>query len=242
MRVIEAKNSASFEPGANAVCSASALPLSSVRLEVEARGGLARVVLSQRFENHHDEALAVTYSLPLPPDAAISAFAFRLGERRIVGEIAPRADARERFEAALAEGRTAALLDQERETLFTQRARERPTGRRRRGRDRARPAPRLDARWGVGVALPDDGAAALPGRSRSPDASQVAQLTSDTDRGRGCHSTLPSEIAWQGGRLTRYRTRSRRKWRRRLRSSRQRKAVSRSIATWWFAGWWARRR
>lgn len=120
MRVIEAKNSASFEPGANAVCSASALPLSSVRLEVEARGGLARVVLSQRFENHHDEALAVTYSLPLPPDAAISAFAFRLGERRIVGEIAPRADARERFEAALAEGRTAALLDQERETLFTQ--------------------------------------------------------------------------------------------------------------------------
>ena len=43
-----------------------ALPLRAVALRVDARGGLARVVLSQRFQNPHEETLAVTYRLPLP--------------------------------------------------------------------------------------------------------------------------------------------------------------------------------
>src|SRR5262245_5169895 len=99
---------------------AAALPLLGARLRVEASGGLARVVCEQRFENRGTEPLPVTYSLPLPADAAVSGFAFRIGERRVVGEIDRKAAARERFEEALAEGRTAALLDEERSSLFTQ--------------------------------------------------------------------------------------------------------------------------
>jgi Ca-activated chloride channel family protein len=96
------------------------LPLRGASLHTEARGGIARVILEQRFENPYAEPLTVTYSLPLPADAAVSGFSFRIGERRVVGEIDGRKAARERFEQALSEGRSAALLEQDRSSLFTQ--------------------------------------------------------------------------------------------------------------------------
>src|SRR5690242_12802233 len=77
------------------------LPLAGVVLHAEAVGGVARVVCEQRFVNRSSDPLHVTYSLPLPADAAVSGFAFRIGERRIVGEIDRRASARERFERAV---------------------------------------------------------------------------------------------------------------------------------------------
>jgi Ca-activated chloride channel family protein len=97
-----------------------ALPLREVSLEASARGGMARVVLRQRFRNAHAEPLTVSYLFPLPEDAAVSGYAFTIGDRRIVGEVDERAAARERFEEAIASGHTAALLDQERTSLFTQ--------------------------------------------------------------------------------------------------------------------------
>jgi Ca-activated chloride channel family protein len=78
------------------------------------------VILSQRFENPHAETLAVTYRMPLPADGAVSGYAFRIGGRRIVGEVDRRAAARERFEQAVVEGRRAAIVEQERSSLFTQ--------------------------------------------------------------------------------------------------------------------------
>jgi Ca-activated chloride channel homolog len=96
------------------------LPLQGAALRAEASGGLARVVLEQRFRNPHPDPLHVTYVLPLPVDGAVSGFAFRIGERRVVGEVDRRAAARERFEEAILEGRTAALLEQDRASLFTQ--------------------------------------------------------------------------------------------------------------------------
>ncbi len=96
------------------------LPLTHASLAADARGGLARVTLRQVFANPHDVPLAVTYTLPLPADGAVSGFAFTLGSKRIVGEVDTRQQARQRFEDAVLEGRTAALLDQERTSLFTQ--------------------------------------------------------------------------------------------------------------------------
>jgi len=96
------------------------LPVRAVTLGAEAHAGLARVVLSQRFANPGAEPLAVTYQVPLPADAAVSGYAFTIGERRVVGAIDRRAAARERYEEALLEGRSAALLEQDRANLFTQ--------------------------------------------------------------------------------------------------------------------------
>src|SRR5512137_949749 len=97
-----------------------ALPLLGTRLAATASGGLCRVLLEQRFKNVHAEPLRVSYLFPLPHDGAVSGFAFRLGERRIVGEVDRLASARERFEEAVVEGRTAALLEQVRGSVFSQ--------------------------------------------------------------------------------------------------------------------------
>jgi Ca-activated chloride channel family protein len=97
-----------------------ALPLKSADVRGAAEGGLARVILRQVFANPHAEPLQVTYSMPLPADGAVAGYEFCIGERRVVGEIDRRAAARERFEMAILQGRTAGLLDQERASLFTQ--------------------------------------------------------------------------------------------------------------------------
>jgi Ca-activated chloride channel homolog len=97
-----------------------ALSLVSATLRGEAQGGLARLVLEQRFENPYSETLKVTYRMPLPADGAISGYEFVIGERVVKGTIDKKRQARERFERALASGRTAALLEQERADIFTQ--------------------------------------------------------------------------------------------------------------------------
>ncbi|HET8948098.1 MAG TPA: VIT domain-containing protein, partial [Candidatus Polarisedimenticolia bacterium] len=96
------------------------LPLRAAAVTGDAEGGLARVVLRQTFANPHAEPLTVTYLFPLPADGAVAGYEFRIGERRVTGQIDRREAARERYERALVEGRTAGLLDQERANLFTQ--------------------------------------------------------------------------------------------------------------------------
>jgi Ca-activated chloride channel homolog len=95
------------------------LPLRSVALSAVARGGLTRVVLKQRFVNPYAEPLRVGYLVPLPSDGALAGYAFRIGERRIAGEVDRIEAARERFETALLEGRSAAMVEQDRANLFT---------------------------------------------------------------------------------------------------------------------------
>jgi Ca-activated chloride channel family protein len=96
------------------------LILQGVTVRADAAGGFSRAVLEQRFVSPYDEPLALVYQLPLPADGAVTGFAFRVGERRIVGEIDRSESARRRFEDAILEGRTAGLLEQDRSSLFRQ--------------------------------------------------------------------------------------------------------------------------
>jgi Ca-activated chloride channel family protein len=89
-------------------------------VHVRAQGGLAVVVLTQRFVNPHAEPLSVRYTMPLPADAAVRGYSFLLAGRLIRGEVDRKNRARERFEEAIASGRTAGLVDQERSSVFTQ--------------------------------------------------------------------------------------------------------------------------
>ena len=115
------KTPAGASAGAELVTSdGRSLALVSARLIGEAQGGLARLVLEQTFENTYDENLRVTYRMPLPADGAVSGYEFAIGDRVIRGTIDKKAQARERFERAIALGKTAALLEQERADIFTQ--------------------------------------------------------------------------------------------------------------------------
>jgi Ca-activated chloride channel homolog len=104
------------------------LPLRGAQLTAHAVGGHARVVLEQTFVNAHAQALDVTYKLPLPADAAVAGFRFTLNGTEVVGRVESKAQARESFERALVEGRSAALLEEERSSVFTQRLGNVPPG------------------------------------------------------------------------------------------------------------------
>lgn len=60
------------------------LPLRRVDIQGRAQGGLARITLEQRFQNPYPDPLRVTYQMPLPAEAAVSGYAFRIGARRAV--------------------------------------------------------------------------------------------------------------------------------------------------------------
>ena len=96
------------------------LPLRETNITGHVGGGLGRIVVQQEFVNESDAPLTVTYGLPLPADGAVSGFRFLLDGREVVGEIDTKRKARERYEQALVQGRSAALLEQERSHHFTQ--------------------------------------------------------------------------------------------------------------------------
>jgi Ca-activated chloride channel homolog len=96
-------------------------PLQSARIAAEASGGIVRSTLVQSYRNPYDEALEVVYTMPLPADGAVVGYTMRLGERIVRGEVRPRSQARAKYEKALFEGRSAALLEQDRDDTFSQR-------------------------------------------------------------------------------------------------------------------------
>ena len=97
------------------------LPLRGITLTGAAVGGIARTRLHQHFTNPYPIPLELTYAFPLPADGAVAGYEVRAGNRLIKGRIERRDDALARYEAARLEGRTAALVEQERPNLFTQR-------------------------------------------------------------------------------------------------------------------------
>jgi Ca-activated chloride channel homolog len=92
----------------------------SARLDVRAKGGMATVVLEQTFANPHEQTLDVTYRMPLPEDGAVVGYTFEIDGRTIVGEIDTKKKARDRFQEAVSQGRTAGLLESQRANIFTQ--------------------------------------------------------------------------------------------------------------------------
>jgi Ca-activated chloride channel family protein len=95
-------------------------PLKSARVEARAEGGVAATTFTQSYGNPYQEPLEVLYTLPLPASGAVVGYAIRLGQKVIRGEVRRREEAQEEYRKALLEGRTAALLEQDRADTFTQ--------------------------------------------------------------------------------------------------------------------------
>ena len=88
-------------------------------IAVQATGLLADVTLTQTFRNTHSEWAEGRYLYPLPPDATIRGLMVTVGERTIIGEVKPRAQARTTYEKAKQAGQVASLVEQHRPNLFT---------------------------------------------------------------------------------------------------------------------------
>ena len=95
-------------------------PLKHTEVKAKISGPLARVTVTQEFENPFQEKIEAVYTFPLPADSAVDDMTMLVGDRTIRGLIKPRDEARKIYEEARRNGRIAGLLDQERPNIFTQ--------------------------------------------------------------------------------------------------------------------------
>lgn len=96
------------------------LPLKHTDVQASLSANIARVQVSQTYENPHSQPIEAIYIFPLPENSAVQDMRMVIGDRTIRAEIKKRAEARQTYETAKVEGHTAALLEQERPNIFTQ--------------------------------------------------------------------------------------------------------------------------
>ena len=99
--------------------SIDALPLKGTTVEVRIAGVIADVTVTQHYRNEGQRPIEARYVFPGSTKSAVHAMQVRLGERVITAQIREKQKARLEFETAKREGKTAALLEQERPNVFS---------------------------------------------------------------------------------------------------------------------------
>jgi Ca-activated chloride channel family protein len=95
------------------------LPLAGVRISAWVADRVAEISMEQKFHNPFTEPLEAVYIFPLPGGSAVSAFELKVGGRVIKGVVKERDDARRTYTEAVQQGKRAALLEQDRDDVFT---------------------------------------------------------------------------------------------------------------------------
>ncbi|AQQ68588.1 marine proteobacterial sortase target protein [Microbulbifer agarilyticus] len=93
----------------------------STAVDMRVRGLVAEVQIAQTFTNTSNHWREAVYVLPLPENAAVRGMEIVIGERRIVGKVREREEAKKVYAEARAAGKRAALLEQQRPNMFTSR-------------------------------------------------------------------------------------------------------------------------
>jgi Ca-activated chloride channel family protein len=94
------------------------LPLKSTSASVEIAGVIADVKVTQVYSNAGTRPLEAVYTFPGSTRAAVYAMTMRIGERELKAVIHEKAKARQVYEQAKQEGRSASLLEQHRPNVF----------------------------------------------------------------------------------------------------------------------------
>jgi Ca-activated chloride channel family protein len=94
------------------------LPLKHTAADVRIAGIIADVKMTQIYNNQGQSVLEAIYIFPASTRAAVYAMKMTIGERIIEAKIDKRETARQTYEQAIEEGRTASLLEQQRPNVF----------------------------------------------------------------------------------------------------------------------------
>ncbi|HUR96970.1 MAG TPA: VIT domain-containing protein [Pyrinomonadaceae bacterium] len=95
------------------------LPLKGTKVDVAVSGVIADVRVVQTYQNDGTRPVNATYVFPASTRAAVYGMQMRIGDELIVAKIKQRDKAKEEFEAAKREGKSASLLEQSRPNVFT---------------------------------------------------------------------------------------------------------------------------
>lgn len=95
-----------------------ALPLKRTSATVDIAGVMADVTVEQVYINAGERPIEATYIFPASTRAAVYAMTMRIGDRTLEAEVQEREQARQAYEQAKEEGRSASLLEQQRPNVF----------------------------------------------------------------------------------------------------------------------------
>jgi Ca-activated chloride channel family protein len=95
------------------------LPLKETRVEISVSGVMADVTVRQTYENQGSRPLHARYVFPASTRAAVYAMSMTVGNQRVVAKIEERERAKQEFDRAKEEGKSASLLEQDRPNVFS---------------------------------------------------------------------------------------------------------------------------
>ena len=95
------------------------VPLRGVTAHGRLEGLLFELTVEQRYRNDTDRNLEAVFTFPLPVRAVLLGFDLEIGERKLTAHAVARQEASERYERAIDQGNTAALIEHDGNGLYT---------------------------------------------------------------------------------------------------------------------------
>ncbi len=95
------------------------LPLKDTRVQIDVSGVIADVKVLQTYRNEGSRPINARYVFPASTRAAVYSMRMRIGEQVIVAKIKEREQAKQEFEQAKRDGKSASLLEQQRPNVFS---------------------------------------------------------------------------------------------------------------------------
>jgi Ca-activated chloride channel homolog len=95
------------------------LPLKDTRVEITVSGVIADVKVRQIYRNEGSRPINASYVFPASTRAAVYSMRMQIGDEIIVAKIKEREQAKQEFEQAKQEGKSASLLEQQRPNVFS---------------------------------------------------------------------------------------------------------------------------
>lgn len=93
--------------------------LLDTEVDIRVSGPVARVSLVQRFSNQGGEFSEGVYVFPMPENSAVHGMVLGIGERRIIGDIREKEQAKQIYQQAKRDGRRAGIVEQRRPNMFS---------------------------------------------------------------------------------------------------------------------------
>ncbi len=94
------------------------LPLKSTKVDVHIVGMIADVTIKQVYRNEGKRTIEARYVFPSSSQSAVYAMTVRLQDRLLTARLREKQQAKQEYETAKSEGKTAALLEQQRPNVF----------------------------------------------------------------------------------------------------------------------------
>ncbi|MBO0722683.1 MAG: VWA domain-containing protein [Blastocatellia bacterium] len=95
------------------------LPLKDTRVQIDVSGVIADVQVMQTYKNEGSRPINARYIFPASTRAAVYAMRMRIGDQIIAAKIKEREQAKQEFDKAKQEGKSASLLEQQRPNVFS---------------------------------------------------------------------------------------------------------------------------